>query len=174
MVINALSANNKASTVTSASGWTLNNQPVPIQVVNQDGYVSNVSTTQMPNAGTQQSLTTAQISYGFTLNLLPNIEDNGLVNLQLSLNLSSLKKMEQYAVLGASVQLPNMVQRNTMQKVTMRSGDTYVLTGFDSDFNSIMSNGVGGASNWLFGGGVSAQKSRAKLVILITPRIINI
>ena len=174
MVINALSTNNKTSNVMTASGWTINNQPVPIQVVTQEAYVQSVQTTLVAQTGSQQSAIAGQVNYGFTLNILPNIQDNGIINLQFSLNLSSLKEMKQIAIIGGSMQLPNMVQRNTMQKVTMRSGDTYVLTGFDSDFNSLMNNGVGGASNWLLGGGVSAQKSRSKLVILITPRIVKI
>lgn len=173
LIANALSTETKSSLVTSAAATTLNNQPVPIQIIEQQGYVSNVSTTQVAQAGTQQSVTTGQLSYGFTLNVLPTIEANGLVNLQLSLNLSSLKSLKNFSVTGAMVQLPDMIQRNAMQKVTMRNGDTYVTTGFDSDFNTITNAGVGSPSFWLFGGGVSAQNTRQKLVILVTPRIVK-
>lgn len=173
VMVNALSTRTQSSLVTSAAATTLNNQPVPIQIVEQQGYVSNVSTTQVAQAGTQQSVTTSQLSYGFTLNVLPTIEQNGLVNLQLSLNLSSLKALKNFSVTGAMVQLPDMIQRNTMQKVTLRSGDTYVTTGFDSDFNTITNAGVGDPGFWLLGGGVSAQKTRQKLVILVTPRVIK-
>lgn len=174
LVANALSTNTRSSLVTSAAATTLNNQPVPIQIIEQQGYVSNVSTTQVAQAGTQQSVTTGQLSYGFTLNILPTIEQNGLVNLQLSLNLSSLKSLKNFSVTGAMVQLPDMIQRNAMQKVTLRDGDTYVTTGFDSDFNTITNTGVGSPSFWLLGGGVSAQNVRQKVVILVTPRIVNV
>lgn len=174
LVANALSSKTQSSLVTSAAATTLNNQPVPIQVVEQQSYVANVSTTQVAQAGTQQSVTTGQLSYGFTLNVLPTIEQNGLINLQVSLNLSSLKALKNFATTGAMVQLPDMVQRNAMQKVTMRNGDTYVTTGFDSDFNTITNVGVGSPSFWLFGGGVSAQKTRQKMVILITPRLVKV
>ena len=173
MMMNALSNNTQTSLITSAAATTLNNQPVPIQVIEQQGYVANVSTTQVAQAGTQQSVTTGQLSYGFTLNILPTIEKNGLINIQLSLNLSSLKALNNFSVTGAMVQLPDMIQRNTMQKVTLRSGDCYVTTGFDSDFNTITNSGVGSPNFWLFGGGVSAQKTRQKLVILVTPRIVK-
>lgn len=173
LVANALSTMTKSSLVTSAAATTLNNQPVPIQIVEQQGYVSGVSTTQVAQAGSQQSITTGQLSYGFTLNVLPTIEKNGLVNLQLSLNLSSLKALRTFSVTGAQVQLPDMIQRNAMQKVTMRDGDTYVTTGFDSDFNLVSEAGVGSPSFWLFGGGISAQKSRQKVVIMVTPRVIK-
>lgn len=174
LVANALSTLTKSSLVTSAAATTLNNQPVPIQIVEQQGYVSSISVTQVNNAGSQQGITTGQLSYGFTLNVLPTIEKNGLVNLQLSLNLSSLKSLKLFATQdGSNVQLPDMIQRNAMQKVTMRDGDTYVTTGFDSDFNLVSTAGVGSPSFWLFGGGVSAQKTRQKVVIMVTPRVIK-
>ncbi len=178
LIINALSSSTKMSMVTSVAATTLNNQPVPVEVVRQQGYVSNTTSTMNGNNQTQFSLQTGQINYGFVLNILPVIEANNLVNLQISINLSDLKNLEKYAVgdekNGSSVQLPNLIQRNTMQKTTMRSGDTYVITGFDSDTNSITNSGVGGTKNWLLGGGVTANKNRTKLVILVTPRIVNI
>lgn len=174
LIINALSSIAKTSMITSTAATTLNNQPVPVQIVEQQGYVSNVSTTQVLGAGAQQSITTGQINYGFVLNILPVIEDNGLVNLQISMNLSSLKALNSFGTTGNDVQLPDMIQRNTMQKTTLRNGDTYVITGFDSDYNQVNNSGVGGATNWLFGGGVSASNARTKLVILVTPRIVNI
>lgn len=173
LIINALSTIGNSSLVTSAAVTTLNNQPAPVQVVEQQSYVASVSTTQVAQAGTQNSLTPGQITYGFILNILPVIEDNGLINLQVSINLSSLKALTTFGVTGATVQLPDIVQRNTMQKATLRAGDTYVLTGFDSDFNSITNTGVGGATNWWLGGGVSAQNTHSKLVVLVTPRIVT-
>lgn len=173
LMANAISTKTRSSLVTSAAATTLNNQPVPIQIIEQQGYVSNVSTTQVAQAGSQQSVTTGQLSYGFTLNVLPTIEKSGLVNLQLSLNLSSLKALRNFSVTGATVQLPDMIQRNAMQKVTMRDGDTYVTTGFDSDFNTITNVGVGSPSFWLFGGGVSAQGVRQKVIIMVTPRVVK-
>lgn len=173
LIMNALSTETNSSLVTTAAVTTLNNQPAPVQVVEQQSYVASVSTTQVAQAGTQNSLTPGQITYGFVLNILPVIEDNGLVNLQISVNLSSLKALTTFGVTGATVQLPDIVQRNTMQKATLRAGDTYVLTGFDSDFNTITNTGVGGVTNWWLGGGVSAQKTRSRLVVLVTPRIVN-
>ena len=174
LIMNALSQQKNSSLVTTASATTLNNQPVPVQVIEQQGYVASVSTTQVAQAGTQNSITPGQITYGFILNILPVIEDNGLVDLQISINLSSLKALTNFGVTGAMVQLPDVVQRNTMQKATLRAGDTYVLTGFDSDFNSMVNTGVGGPTSWFFGGGVAAQKTMSRLVVLVTPRIVKI
>lgn len=80
--------------------------------------------------------------------------------------------MNNVTIQGQYVQLPNMVQRDTMQKVTLHSGETYVVTGFDEDVNSVTNTGVGSAFNWLLGGGVSTTKRRIRLVMLVTPRVI--
>lgn len=173
LVIDALSTITKTSLVTSTAVTTLSNQPAPIQVIKQQSYVSNIATTQVANAGAMQSINTGQINYGFTLNILPKIENTGLVRLQVSLNLSSLNALTSFAVTNAMVQLPDMTQRNIMQKVVMKDGDTYVVTGFDSDFNQVTNTGVGSPYFWFFGGGVTAKQTRTKLVVLITPRVVR-
>lgn len=173
LIINALSSNAKTSLVTSTAVTTLSNQPVPVQFVDQLSYLASVTTTQTANVGSQTSLTPGELTTGFSLNVLPVIQSDGKVNLQLSLNISALKNMAQYSTTGASVELPETLQRNFMQKVIIKSGDTFVVTGFDSDSNQLTKNGVGGANNWWFGGGVSSKKTRSRLVILVTPRVIT-
>lgn len=174
LIINALSSIAKTSLVTSAAVTTLSNQPVPVQFIDQMSYLASVATTQTAQVGSQTSLTPGQLSTGFSLNVLPVIQSDGHVFLQLSLNISALKNMAQYSTQGSSIQLPETLQRNLMQKAVIKSGDTFVVTGFDSDTQSITNSGVGGAYNWLLGGGVSANKVRTRMVILVTPRVIGL
>lgn len=173
LIINALSSITKTSLVTTAAVTTLSNQPVPVQFVDQLSYLASVTTTQVAQVGSQTALTPGQLTTGFSLNVLPVIQSDGNVFLQLSLNISALKKISQYSTEGASVQLPETIQRNLMQKAVIHSGDTFVVTGFDSDASAITNSGVGGTSNWLFGGGVTANKIRTKMVILVTPRVVS-
>jgi len=175
LVISALSNIAKTSLVTTAAVTTLSNQPVPVQFVDQQSYLASVQNTISGQGGlSQTTLTPGQITTGFSLNVLPVIQSDEKVFLQLSLNISALKKISQYSSNGSSVQLPETLQRNLMQKAVVKSGDTFVVTGFDSDNQSINNTGVGSAYNWLLGGGVSANKTRTKMVILVTPRIVNI
>jgi len=175
LIINALSNIAKTSLVTSAAVTTLSNQPVPVQFVDQQSYLASVQNTISGQGGfSQTTLTPGQVTTGFSLNVLPVIQSDNKVLLQLSLNISALKKISQYTSNGSSVQLPETLQRNLMQKAVIRSGDTFVVTGFDSDSQSINNTGVGGPYNWLLGGGVSANKVRTKMVILVTPRIVSI
>jgi type IVB pilus formation R64 PilN family outer membrane protein len=173
LIINALSSISKTSLVTSTAVTTLSNQPVPVQFVDQQSYLASVTTTQTANVGSQTALTPGQLTTGFSLNVLPVIQGDGMVYMQLSLNISILKNIAQFSTQGASVQLPNTLQRNLMQKAVVRSGDTFVVTSFDSDSQALTNTGVGSAYNWLLGGGVSANKSRTRMVILVTPRVVN-
>lgn len=172
LLLQALSTIAKVSVVTATSASTLNNQPVPIEFVDNVSYVSGYQTYFVGLNGGQNNLVTSNLSYGFMFHILPNIEDNGTVNLQIAMSMSQLKSMEHVTIQGQYVQLPNMVQRDTMQKVTLHSGETYVVTGFDENANNVVNTGVGNAFNWLLGGGVSTKARRIRLVMLVTPRVI--
>lgn len=174
LIINALSSIAKTSLVTSTAVTTLSNQPVPVQFVDQQAYLASVQNTISGQSSlSQTSLTPGQLTTGFSLNILPVVQSDGMVYMQLSLNISSLKSISQYSTQGASVQLPNTLQRNLMQKAVVHSGDTFVVTSFDSDSQDLNNSGVGSAYNWIFGGGVSASKARTRMVILVTPRVVN-
>src|SRR6185437_49407 len=146
LVINALSTITKTSLVTSTAVTTLSNQPVPVQFIDQLSYLASVQNTISGQGGLSQvSLTPGQITTGFSLNVLPVIQSDNSVFLQLSINISALKKIAQYTSNGSSLQLPETLQRNLMQKAVIRSGDTFVVTGFDSTEQAINNTGVGGA-----------------------------
>lgn len=172
LVINALSTIGKASLVTNSSHVTLNYQPAPFQFVNQQSYLASVSTTQTAQVGSQTALTPGQITLGYSLNVLPVVMDDNEVLVQVSLNLSSLNGIKVFSTQGAQIQLPDVQLGNALQKIKIRSGDTFVMSGFDSDTNKILNQGVGGATNWLLGGGVSADQTKQRLVVLITPHLV--
>lgn len=173
LIINALSSISRVSNVISTAAVTLSNQPVPINFTDQISYLASVQTTQTAQVGSQTALTPGQMTVGFSMNVLPVIEDDGVVRLQTSVSISNLKQMAQYSSGGSSIQLPTVGNRSFMQKTSIRTGDTFVVTGFDSDLNSITQDGVGGSSFWWLGGGVSANKKRTRLVILLTPRVVQ-
>lgn len=172
LVINALSAIAKTSLITNSSHATMSYQPSPFQFVNQIGYLASVQTTQAQTSS-QTSLLPGQITVGYSLNILPVVKNNSQILMQVSINLSSLNGIKNFSSNGSEIQLPDIQLGNTMQKITIRTGETFVISGFDSNTNQLLNQGVGGASNWLLGGGVTATNSRSRLVILITPHIIN-
>lgn len=173
-LINALSSVTKSSIVTNTAVSTLSNQPVPLQFVDQQSYLASVSNMVVQNVGNQISLTPGQLTTGFSINLLPVVEANNKVDLQVSINLSAVKQISQYSSNGSSIQLPSTIQRNFMQKVVIKSGDTFVMAGFDENQQQIMNNGVGSTTNWWLGGGVTASRKRTRMVMLVTPTVVNI
>ncbi|RTL11754.1 MAG: PilN family type IVB pilus formation outer membrane protein [Neisseriaceae bacterium] len=172
-VVSALSKQYKTSVVTTASVITRNNQPAPVQAARQTSYLASSQTTQVAQAGAQTTLTPGVVTTGFQMNVLPEILPNGEINLQLTINISELIGMNTVTSNQSSLQLPDVETKSFMQKTTMRTGDTLVLSGFERNSNTITEQGVGSVSNWLFGGGEDASKNRNVILVFVTPEIIG-
>ena len=168
-VIDALSTQGKVTLVTSATIVTLNNQPVPVQVGTQTSYLASVATTNTANVGTTSMLTPGVVQTGFNMNLLPHLLDDGRVLLQFAVNISSLNKMNSVTSGGNTIEIPEVDSRDFLQRVSMHSGQTLILSGFEQTSDSVNKQGIGSADNVALGGGVSSQKSRNIVVIMITP-----
>jgi type IVB pilus formation R64 PilN family outer membrane protein len=172
-MIAALSQQGTVRRKTSASVTTLNDQPVPVQVAEQQGYLAQISTTATLNVGTQTSLTAGTITTGFNMTLLPHILDDGTVMMQFYTNLSSLANLENFNVNGETIQLPTVDTRNFLQRVAIKSGQTLVISGYEGTTDQTSRQGVGSPQNYAFGGGQSATHSREIIVILLTPVAMN-
>jgi len=171
-MIAALSEQGKVRRKTSASVTTLNNQPVPVQVATQQGYLASISTTNTANVGSQTSLTPGTVTTGFNMTLLPHVLDDGTVLMQFYTNLSSLIALQQVSSGGNNplqIQTPEIDTRNFLQRVAMKSGATLVISGYEGTNDNLTQSGVGKAQNYLLGGGFNAGRSRDIIVILITP-----
>lgn len=168
-VIKAISSQGTVSTVTTATVHTLNNQPVPLQRVSQTGYLQSSSTTQSPNVGSTTALTPGTVVTGFSMNVLPHILEGGRILLQFSVDLSKLERMMTVTSGGSSIQTPEVSSMSFLQRVALRSGQTLVLTGFENANTAMEREGVGQPQNWLLGGGVSGQKNRDIVVMILTP-----
>lgn len=168
-MISALSQQGTVRRKTSASVTTLNNQPVPVQVATQQGYLAQVSITNTANVGSQTSLTAGTVTTGFNLTLLPHVLDDGLVMMQFYTNLSVLDSLQSISSGGQTIQVPQVDSRNFLQRVAVKSGQTLVISGYEGIADDGTQSGVGVAANPLAGGGLNASRSREVIVILITP-----
>lgn len=175
-LISALSTQGAVRRKTSASVTTLNDQPVPVQVATQTGYLAQISTTNTINVGSQTSLTPGTVTTGFNLTLLPHVLDDGTVMMQFYTNLSQLLSLETVSN-GANttsanyeqIQVPNIETRNFLQRVAIKSGQTLVLSGYEGLADDGEEQGVGVPQNIALGGSLNATRSREVIVILITP-----
>jgi len=178
--IQALSQQGKTSLITSGTVTTLNNKPAPIQVVRTQNYISQITKTNSGSDGSYYDLSTdtEEIETGFTLDVLPRILEHGRLLLMFNLTLSDLIELEKVILSsnekgGEYIQNPVIETRGFTQEVSMKSGETLILTGYERVENATQKSGIGSAENSLFGGGVSAEKTRTILVIMLTPIVLD-
>ncbi|WP_098497492.1 PilN family type IVB pilus formation outer membrane protein [Collimonas sp. PA-H2] len=169
LMINALSSQGKVRRQTTASVVTLNNQPVPVQVATQTSYLKQSEITLTPNVGSTASLTPGTVTAGFNMTILPHVLSNGTVMLQFSVDISTLRQLRKVASGNNTIETPEVDTRNFLQRVSMKSNETLVISGFEQNEDDLNRQGVGKANNYLFGGGFRAQGNKEVIVILVTP-----
>jgi type IVB pilus formation R64 PilN family outer membrane protein len=164
-LIQALSSQGKVSLVTSGSVIALNGQPAPLQMSTQNGYLASSTTTNTPNVGSTTSLTPGSVISGFSGTFLPLVRGNKIL-LEYALSLTQNLGFLTQSSGGSTIYVPNTASQTTSNRVSIHSGDTVVLTGFDQTGHQ--TNGqvdVGDAS-------ASASKTRTALVI--TMHVVNL
>lgn len=169
-VINALSERGRVSQVTSAVVTTLNNQLIPLRVGKNKGYVSNATVT-VDDGITTAAIETETLSTGFSMNLLPHIIDNDSLLVQFDADISALLEMGTFQSGDTTVQIPETENRNIHQRVRLNSGDTLVVAGFEQLDTSANKAGIGSPDNTWAGGGVSGNRGRTAIVVLVQPII---
>jgi type IVB pilus formation R64 PilN family outer membrane protein len=170
-IVRALSTQGSVSELTSGTLRTLNNQVAPMSNSRTVSYVASSSTTVVPNVGSTTAMTQSQFNTGFNMNVLPHLLDGDRLLLQYAINLSSLRALTSFTSSGSSVQSPDINSSSTLQRVSLRSGETLVLAGFESANSNETTQGVGSPKNTWAGGGVDGSRSRSQMVILIRATI---
>ncbi len=179
--INALSTQGKTSLVTSGTVTTLNNKPAPIQVVQKETYISEITITRS-GSDTDESADitteTEEVETGFTLDVLPRILEHNRLLLLFNLTLSELLELEKVNLNGVNgedgfIQNPKVESRGFSQEIALRSGESLVLTGFEKAESNVTKSGVGSTDVSLLGGYVKTAKERNILVIILTPVVLD-
>jgi type IVB pilus formation R64 PilN family outer membrane protein len=172
-MISALSTQGTVRRKTSASLTTMNDQPVPVQVAEQQSYLAQISTTNTVNVGSQTSLTPGSVTTGFNLTLLPHVLDDGTVMMQFYTNISSLVSLSPFGANGQQIELPTVDTRNFLQRIAVKSGQTLVISGYEGITDQGNRQGAGVPSNYALGGGLNASRSKEIIVILLSPVVMN-
>lgn len=177
-VLNMLEQNGDVSVVTTANVTTMSGQPVPVQVSNSRGYVSAVKV-EMNDNKTTTTAESSMVTAGFSMNILPNVMDDGKVLMQYNMNISTLVGKDngfETVIIdnnGTKMQLPNVDQRSFIQSGMVNNGSTLVMAGFEQVLNNSGDSGQGSANFKLLGGKRTGQQSREILVICITPVVLD-
>nr|WP_241391148.1 PilN family type IVB pilus formation outer membrane protein [Serratia proteamaculans]ULG16464.1 PilN [Serratia proteamaculans] len=172
--IKALSEQANVSVMTEASSMTTNLSAVPIQVALQQDYASNVTTENTANVGSSSSITKSTITTGFNMTVLPFLMPKSpKMQLQFAINMSDDPTMRTFTSEKTSVELMKTRLKTFTQRVIMQSGQTLVLSGYQSLNNTANRQGVGSFRFFGLGGGAHGENNKTMLVILITPVILG-
>lgn len=117
------------------------------------------------------------------MDVLPRILEHGRLLLMFNLTLSDLIALEKVYLNesadgtssdnGQYIQNPQIESRGFTQEVALTTGESLILTGYERVENKTNKEGVGSATNSLFGGTATAEKLRNVLVIILTPVVLE-
>ena len=178
-VLKALSTVGQASIVNQFNVATLNGQPTPIGNNRKIPYISGIEVAMDANGNPMQSIETAAVYQGISMNITPKVLPNGKILIEYAMNMSDLLGFETLSTGGdpatsQSLSLPNTTLNNILQRAAVKSGQAMVLSGFKQRVNSSTRRGNPTPNTPLLGGGVNAETKEQYLVVVVTPTVAQI
>lgn len=161
-VLSAINDHTETSLMTNVFVSTLNNQPAPLQVVKRQAYIRSAGTT-VTETSTTTNIEQGTLNTGFSISLLPKVMRDDNILLQYSINLSDLQNLETVSSGEQIVQTPEIDTRDFLQRISMKSGETLVISGFERILSSYEKK-IGGRNNSI---------DNDMIVIIMTPVIIG-
>jgi len=168
--INLLSSYGRVAIVQSQTVTAMNNTPTPVAITQERAYVASTSIDQETGA---TEIEPGIINSGMNFVVTPRIMSSNDVVLQYTLNMSELLQVREFAAGTSSVQLPEMASRNFSQTVNIRSGQTVVIGSSDTQNSQQQRQGAFSPSFWGLGGGRNYSVDGTRILILMTPVVIE-
>lgn len=181
--VNALNEVTDYSLLTTSKNYTTNGQPVPVQIANEKHYIKSITSESQTGTGgavsgnTRYQIEPGSILSGFTMTVNPRIDSEGDIAMQFAVDMSQLNSIEERQFGdGASqsiIQLPDRTSKNFIQRVSVKSGNTIMINGFERTTNESSTSSIGKKETWLAGGKRSGGNRKIMTVILVTPYIMS-
>lgn len=171
--IEALTAQDGVSLMYSESVRTLNGRSVPFNAVTEQTYLARVSTAIDANGAASTTLEPDTLTTGLTLLATPLITDNNEVLLSISLDVSTLVRMDQVSSGGQSINTPEVSRQRHSQEIRMPAGASAVIHGYQLNTTTSYEHGIGSKFFKLLGGGSSNEIRTGRVALVVTPIIIN-
>ena len=170
-LIQALAKQGKVSLVTNVGVTTRNNRVAPVNNTRTTGYIKRF---ESRNFTTVESSTVDQddLETGFSMQLLPNVLENGKILLLFRMSVRELLKMSTQTIGEVTLQLPEVEERSFMQEVIMESGQMLVVSGFEKQNNSDTRYGLGDPDFMALSGSRETSAQRDVLVVILTPQVL--
>lgn len=173
-MMSALSKQGEVSIDTRTGVTTMNNRPVPVEVIDSISYIASVASEETDAGTTRLVPTPGTQDTGFSLQIFPRIMNDRQIMVEYSLDLSELKALQTFGEGDTRVQLPEVSSTSFSQQVILENNQTLVLAGFErtrTSYNADVTNRFGGAFG--VGGGRQADEERVATVLMIKPRILK-
>ena len=175
LVGRALATLGNTTLLTSGTVISLNGQTVPLNVSREQAYLQSSSTNFSggENSLASTTLTPGIATEGFSMNFTPRILDNNRVLVRYSIDLSVIEDIETFTAPGgtSAIQLPRRSVRNFLQNVSVPSGNSLVLTGFQQTQGTRSGEGPFSSNAWFLGGRKTTSATSRTIVIVVTPYI---
>ena len=173
-LIEALAKQGKVSLVTNVGVTTRNNRVAPVTNTRTTGYIKRF---ESRNFTTVESSTVDQdnLETGFSMQLLPNVLENGKILLLFKMSIRELLRMSTQTIgdqMKVTLQLPEVEERSFMQEVIMESGQMLVVSGFEKQKNNDTRYGLGDPDFMALSGSRETAASREVLVVILTPQVL--
>jgi type II secretory pathway component GspD/PulD (secretin) len=170
--IHALSQRGKLKSTNSPITYTRTGEPVQIRsVTNQTIFLQTAATANVQATTTPYTFTT-----GLTIDVVPRILANGIIDMKINPALSTQAGTSP-AQPGTNTQVPIISTRSATADVEVKSGQAAVIGGITEDTDNFLTNGVTGFHRipiigYLFGNR-QKNKDRTNLIIIVWPRIVQ-
>jgi type II secretory pathway component GspD/PulD (secretin) len=172
---NASSAAQKwAGTKATLQALSANNRLSVEYASRSQGYLGSVTgATSIGNVTLAGGASLSFALSGYTLIAIPRVLDDGRISLALGYSSASdatfVPVTSGQGVGSITLQSPDQTNQATGQFPVVRSGDTFVITGFAQDRRVLNESGVGWFWNFMLGGGENAVRKRQRFALLVTP-----
>ncbi|MDW2995568.1 MAG: hypothetical protein R8M71_01185 [Alphaproteobacteria bacterium] len=170
-LIQSLAKQGKVSLVTNVGVTTRSNRVAPVSNTRTTGYIKRF---ESRNFTTVESSTVDQddLETGFTMQLLPNVLENGKILLLFRMSVRELLRMSTQTIGEVTLQLPEVEERSFMQEVIMESGQMLVVSGFEKQKNEDTRYGLGDPDFMALSGSRETAATREVLVVILTPQVL--
>ena len=170
-LIEALAKQGKVSLVTNVGVTTRSNRVAPVSNTRTTGYIKRF---ESRNFTTVESSTVDQddLETGFTMQLLPNVLENGKILLLFRMSVRELLRMSTQTIGEVTLQLPEVEERSFMQEVIMESGQMLVVSGFEKQTSEDTRYGLGDPDFMALSGSRETSATREVLVVILTPQVL--
>ena len=170
-MIEALAKQGKVSLVTNVGVTTRNNRVAPVTNTKTTGYIKRFESRTFTTVESS-TVDQADLETGFSMQLLPNVLENGKILLLFKMSVRELLKMSSQTIGAVTLHLPEVEERSFMQEVIMESGQMLVVSGFEKQKNDDTRYGLGDADFMALSGSRETSASREVLVVILTPQVL--